>query len=81
MWGRIQFRTGYTPPYEAAFRRVITHEFGHVLGLYHSTDQRHIMLGGIKAPQADTFHADEIAGIHMIYGMPRGVSDGVFFRD
>jgi hypothetical protein len=81
IWGRIQFRTVYAPGYETAFRRVIAHEFGHVLGMAHSTDSRHLMIGGTSAPQVDTFSPDEIAVIQAIYGIRRGVSDGVFIPD
>jgi hypothetical protein len=81
VYGRIQFRTIYTPQYEPNFRIVIAHELGHAMGLNHSTDPRHLMLGGLQAPQVSMFTADEIAVLKAIYGMPRTITDGKWIRD
>jgi hypothetical protein len=68
----IEFRDHYSSPTKLAFERVIRHEFGHALGLNHSTDVNHLMVGGI-APRVDNFSDDEIAVIRTRYHIPRGL--------
>lgn len=78
--GTIEFRTRYTIPTKPAFERVIRHELGHALGLNHSTDDMHLMIGG-ESPQVDTFHPDEIAVLRVFYNIPRGVAISSYYRE
>jgi hypothetical protein len=61
----------YTPESIAFNRRVIRHEIGHSLLLKHSSNPRHIMIGGISA-QVDHPTIDEIHVLTALYGLPRG---------
>jgi hypothetical protein len=67
----VEFREEYTTSVEDAFKLVIRHELGHALGLNHSTDTRHLMLGG-PAPAVSHFDTDEIAVMRTYYAIPRG---------
>lgn len=69
--GRVEFRTKYSPSSLEPFRRVIRHELGHALGLYHSVDRVHLMVGGYVV-QVSWFSADELAVIQALYHIPRG---------
>jgi hypothetical protein len=67
----VEFREEYTTSVEDAFKLVVRHELGHALGLNHSTDTRHLMLGG-PAPAVSHFDTDEIAVMRTYYAIPRG---------
>jgi hypothetical protein len=68
--GTVAFRTVYTAASENTFARVVRHELGHVLGLHHSIDNSHMMLGGVSAPRVDRFASEELLTIRLIYGFP-----------
>ena len=78
--GRVEFRTHYSPASLLPFERVIRHEMGHALGLSHSNDPNHLMVGG-QTQQVDTFSPDEVAVIQIIYGVPGGVAVGSYLDD
>ncbi len=78
--GLIEFRTVYSAPTESVLKVVARHELGHVLGMNHSTDWAHIMVGGV-APQVTQFSSDEIALIQCRYHLPRGWDNRRFERD
>jgi hypothetical protein len=67
----VTFRIEYTASVEDAFKQIARHEFGHALGLNHSTDTRHLMVGG-AAPAVTHFDTDEIAVMRTYYIIPRG---------
>ncbi len=78
--GEIEFRTVYTGPTEIPFRIVARHELGHVLGLNHSVDMRHLMIGGVS-PQAHHFAPVEIAVIRARFHIPRGLTISYYLRE
>ncbi|HEU4929113.1 MAG TPA: matrixin family metalloprotease [Candidatus Krumholzibacteria bacterium] len=69
--GTIEFRTVYSEPTRSVLQMVARHELGHVLGMNHSTDWGHLMVGGVS-PQVDYFSPDEIAVLQCQYHLPRG---------
>ncbi len=77
--GSIKFRTVYTAASSAVFYRVVKHEIGHALGLNHSTDPTHLMVGGV-APQTDFFSTDEWAVI-LAYCNARGTDSATRVQD
>ncbi len=78
--GTIEFRTVYTEPTTPVLQMVARHEIGHVLGMNHSADIGHLMVGGVS-PQVDYFTADEIAVIQCQYHLPRGWDTRRFERN
>jgi len=77
----IEFRTVYAPATENVLARTARHELGHALGLNHSLDTAHLMLGGQQAPTANDFAPDELAVIRCLYTLPRGWDNRLFVRD
>jgi hypothetical protein len=71
--GRIIHRTHYTPEIQESFHTIAAHEIGHALGLSHSTDSIHLMVGGSAASVLQP-STDEIKLIRAMYRMPRGQS-------
>lgn len=69
--GRIRFRTHYAASTVESFKVIIRHEFGHALGLYHSLDRRHLMVGG-QVATVPWFSAEELAALRARYRIPRG---------
>lgn len=67
----ITFRTVYNATNVDGMKVIIRHEFGHALGLNHSFDTRHIMVGG-PAPSVPHFTPDEIAVLRTYYAIPKG---------
>jgi hypothetical protein len=78
--GLIEFRTVYSAPTESVLQVVARHELGHVLGMNHSTDWAHLMVGGL-APQVSHFSNDEVAIIQCRYHLPRGWDNRRYERD
>ena len=79
--GVIEFRTVYSVSTEDVLARTARHELGHVLGLNHSLDPSHLMLGGSQAPTAESFTPDELAVIRCLYTLPRGWDNRLFARN
>jgi len=48
---------------------VFAHEFGHIIGLFHSVDSGHIMIG-LTSPSVDHVSTDEANLVKTIYHMP-----------
>ena len=69
--GLVEFRTVYTPSTVGVLEVTARHEFGHAIGLNHSSDFSHLMVGG-PAPSAQFFTSDEVALIRCLYHIPRG---------
>jgi hypothetical protein len=69
--GRVRLRTVYTADSAPQFKIVVRHEFGHVIGLQHSRDPYHLMVGG-TVPRVSNFTPDEISVMKVFYNIPRG---------
>lgn len=75
--GRVRFRTVYAPNTITPFKKIIRHEFGHAMGLKHSVDVKHLMVGGVF-PSATTFTDDEVSVIRALFNIPRGQDMGAY---
>ncbi|HEX6789795.1 MAG TPA: matrixin family metalloprotease [Candidatus Krumholzibacteria bacterium] len=69
--GLIEFRVLYSAETVEAFKQIVRHEFGHSLGLNHSNDSGHLMVG-FQAARVPTFTNDEVAVLRTFYAIPRG---------
>jgi len=58
-----------TPAITAETHVIFTHEFGHIIGLDHSVDDGHIMIG-LTFPRVDHVSEDEIHLVRSIYHLP-----------
>jgi hypothetical protein len=75
--GKISLRTVYADTTLATFQVIVRHEVGHALGMNHSTDPWHIMVGG-RWPIADRQSPDEIKVGRAMYRVPRYSNLGWF---
>jgi len=69
--GRIHFRTVYDPSTAQSLKTIAAHELGHVLGMAHSSDEGHLMIGG-RASAVTQPTLDEIWLARIMYHIPRG---------
>jgi hypothetical protein len=68
--GKITLRTIYTDTTFAVLEVIVRHEVGHAIGMNHSSDPYHIMVGG-RWPIADTQSPDETKLGKAMYRVPR----------
>ena len=73
-------RMVYDPASEDLLETVAGHEFGHALGVEHSIDTGHLMIGS-RTPVVNQPSSDEILLIRAIYNMPRGQSMAWYLYD
>lgn len=71
--GRVSIRTAYDGTMIPGFTAIVSHEAGHVLGLSHSNDQRHLMVGW-RSPGSLTPTQEEVWLATALYRLPRGIN-------
>jgi hypothetical protein len=69
--GMITLRTVFSAAERDVFRVTVLHEVGHSLGLNHSDDSIHLMIGG-RFPGVSHPTTDEIDLARVMYHLPRG---------
>jgi hypothetical protein len=70
--GRITMRSDWTLDTYDTFLKVARHEVGHSLGLGHSDDGNHLMVGG-RIPGITQPSNDEVELVRCMYHFPRGL--------
>ena len=78
--GTIVMRKIYRASDESFYRTVVAHEIGHALGMAHSTDRLHLMIGS-RAPVVSQPSPDEIWLGKVMYHLPRGIDMDTFVWD
>jgi hypothetical protein len=78
--GRISIRTLYDENSYETFLKVLRHEIGHSLGLAHSIDSVHLMVGG-RVPAITQPSGDEVGLVSSMYHVPRGFPASWFLAD
>lgn len=71
--GKITMRTIYDPSIEGLMHTIASHEIGHALGMGHSADQQHLMVGGVT-PVVNQPTPDEVLLGRVMYNLPRAQS-------
>lgn len=78
--GEVTMRTVYSPSSAVIMDAVAGHEFGHALGLHHSSDAIHLMVGSQVANVTQP-STDEIWLVRTLYRLPRGQNMNWFLED